>query len=136
MSTDALRAVAFDHVGIALESIDSALCALLGAPETLELMPSGAAVGRFGPGRQLEAVTSGRVGSPVDRFLEQRGPGLHHIALRVDEPLADVLARLEVAGYRAAGPVEPSSDGRPSVFLHPKTTGGVLLELVEGPRPA
>jgi catechol 2,3-dioxygenase-like lactoylglutathione lyase family enzyme len=136
MSAQAFRAVTLDHVGIALASLDSTLCELLGVPQALKLMPSGAAVGRFGPDMQLEAVTSGRAGSPVDRFLEQRGPGLHHIALRVDEPLADVLARLEGSGFHAAGPVEPSSDGRPSVFLHPKTTGGVLLELVEGPRPS
>jgi methylmalonyl-CoA/ethylmalonyl-CoA epimerase len=76
-----------------------------------------------------------RPGSPVERFLERRGPGLHHVAFRVDEPLAAVLARLRKLGIEPVGEIEPSSDGRPSVFLHPSTTGGVLVELVEGPRP-
>ena len=99
-------------------------------------MPSGVAVGRFGPCHMLELVAPASAGSPVERFLERRGPGLHHLALRVDEPLAEVVARLGELGIEAVGAVEPSSDGRPSIFLHPSTTGGVLVELVEGPRPA
>lgn len=81
-------------------------------------------------------MTPARAGSPVERFLERRGPGLHHIALRVDEPLPDALERLRAEGIEAVGEIETSSDGRPCVFLHPSSTGGVLVELVAGPRPA
>jgi hypothetical protein len=76
-----------------------------------------------------------RSGSPVDRFLEKRGPGLHHLALQVSLPLETVIEQLEAAGVTTLGAIQPSSDGRPSVFLHPSTTGGVLIELVAGHRP-
>ena len=132
-----LPALELDHVGIAVaDTGDSPLAAALGATElALTTMPSGVAVGRFGPDKRIELVTPAHAGNPIDRFLERRGPGLHHIALRVDEPLASVVERLDAAGIEAVGPIEPSSDGRPCVFLHPSTTGGVLVELIEGSRP-
>jgi methylmalonyl-CoA/ethylmalonyl-CoA epimerase len=95
-------------------------------------MPSGVAVGRIGAARAFELVVAVAPPTPIDRFLEQRGPGLHHIGLRVDEPLAALLGQLEAEGIASIGPIQPSSDGRPSVFLHPSTTGGILIELVEG----
>jgi catechol 2,3-dioxygenase-like lactoylglutathione lyase family enzyme len=132
-----LPALEVDHVGIAVDSAAGhPLVAALGDNVALTEMPSGVAVGRFGPCYMLELVASADAGSPVERFLERRGPGLHHLALRVDEPLAEVIARLGELGIETVGAVEPSSDGRPSIFLHPSTTGGVLVELVEGPRPA
>jgi methylmalonyl-CoA/ethylmalonyl-CoA epimerase len=132
-----LPAVALDHVGIAVESFEeSPLVRALGGAGSSTEMVSGVAVSRFGPGAQLELVAPARPGSPIERFLERRGPGLHHVAFRVDEPLASVLERLREDGVEAVGPIEPSSDGRPSVFLHPSSTGGVLVELVEGPRSA
>jgi catechol 2,3-dioxygenase-like lactoylglutathione lyase family enzyme len=99
-------------------------------------MPSGVAVARFGPAGMLELVWPERAGSPIAGFLARRGPGLHHVALRVDEPLESVARALRGAGLRLAGGVEPSSDGRPSLFVHPGATGGVLVELVEGERRA
>ncbi|MFN2629046.1 MAG: VOC family protein [Gaiellaceae bacterium] len=136
MSALPLPAVALDHVGVAVEPGGAPLAALLGAPAALTMMPSGVAVGRFGPNAALEVIAPAAPGNPIERFLERRGPGLHHIAFRIDEPLEQLLPRLEAAGFSAVGPVEPSSDGRPCLFLHPSTTGGVLVELVEGPRPA
>jgi hypothetical protein len=127
--------VALDHVGIAAVAADHPLARLLGVPgPELREMPSGVAVGRFGPGLQLELVAEARPGNPIARFLERRGPGLHHVALQVDEPLELVLGRLRSVGIEPVGRIEPSSDGRPSVFLHPSSMGGVLVELVEGPR--
>jgi methylmalonyl-CoA/ethylmalonyl-CoA epimerase len=129
-----LEAVAFDHVGIAAAEHSSGLTRLLGvAAVGARTMPSGVAVGRFGPGAALELVQPARPGSPVERFLARRGPGLHHLALRVDEPLSELLPKLAAAGFPIIGGVEPSSDRRPSVFIHPDGTGGVLVELVEGP---
>jgi methylmalonyl-CoA epimerase len=134
----ALPAIALDHVGIAVESVTaSPLRRALGDDNPrLTEMPSGVAVSRVGPGQQLELVEPARPGSPIERFLERRGPGLHHVAFRVDEPLADVLERLHEDGIEPVGGIEPASDGRPSVFLHPSSTGGVLVELVEGHCPA
>jgi methylmalonyl-CoA epimerase len=131
----ALAALELDHVGIAVASPDgNPLAAALGESVSLIEMRSGVGVGRFGPDDRLELVAPVGPGNPIERFLERRGPGLHHVALRVDEPLADVLERLREVAIEPVGEIEPSSDGRPSVFLHPATTGGVLVELVEGPR--
>jgi hypothetical protein len=129
-----LEEAILDHVGIAAESAETPLSLLVGDRDDLTTMPSGVAVARFGAERALELVVPARSGSPIDRFLEKRGPGLHHVALRVEKPLAELLPEIEQAGLKAVGPITPSSDGRLSVFLHPSSTGGVLIELVEGRR--
>jgi methylmalonyl-CoA epimerase len=132
-----IEAVALDHVGLAAPAHSTPLGDALGAG-SLEgvAMPSGVTVARFGPGRSLELVWPGRPGTPIDGFLARRGPGLHHLALRVDSDLGALRARLEAAGFELVGSgIERSSDGRPCVFLHPRATGGVLVELVEGASP-
>ena len=137
MDLSALPVVGLDHVGIAASDPDSPLAALLGGDgvgRAGRVMPSGVTVGRFGPGDALELVWPGRPGTPIDRFLDRRGPGLHHLGLRVEVPLADLLATLLEEGIEVIGGIELSSDGRPCLFLHPRSTGGVLVELVEGPR--
>jgi methylmalonyl-CoA/ethylmalonyl-CoA epimerase len=130
-----LGSATFDHVGIAAAADGARIAELLRGPKGLTQMPSGVSVGRFGADERLELVIPTRAGSPIDGFLERRGPGLHHLALQVDVPLETVVEQLAAAGVTTVGGMEPSSDGRPSVFLHPSTTGGVLIELVEGPRP-
>lgn len=131
-----LAALAVDHVGIAAAGPDAPLVRLLGADvaATGREMPSGVTVGRFGPGGGLELAWPGRPGTPVDAFLARRGPGLHHVALRVEGPLAELREQLVAAGVETIGDVDVSSDGRPCLFLHPRGTGGVLVELVEGAR--
>ena len=116
-----------DHVGIAAAGRHP-LEELLDAPATGVSMPSGVSVTRRSG---VEFVHPERPGSPVERFLERHGPGLHHIALAVPAPLEDVVAGLGEAGVLTAGPIEPGSDGRRTVFLHPRSLGGVLVELVE-----
>ncbi len=132
-----LPAVRVDHVGIAAPGPGTPLVDALGAGAVAgQAMPSGVTVARFGPAAALELVWPGRPGTPVDGFLARRGAGLHHVALQVDEDLAALRVRLEAAGLAVVGPgVERSSDGRPCLFLHPKSTGGVLVELVQGERP-
>jgi methylmalonyl-CoA/ethylmalonyl-CoA epimerase len=131
-----MQAVALDHVGIAVPSATGhrLVQALGGEPLELVEMRSGVAVARFGPGRQLELVVPARPGSPIERFLARRGPGLHHVGFEVDEPLLGMVEGLRASGFEPIGDIEPASDGRPSLFLHPSSTGGVLVELVEGPR--
>jgi len=74
--------------------------------------------------------------SPVGRFLARRGPGLHHVAYRVSD-LDAALERLAAAGVRLIDrqPRRGAHDRR-IAFLHPHSTGGVLIELVEGEPPA
>ena len=127
-----LAAAALDHVGIGVASPEGhPLVEALGGVVAGTLMPIGVMVGRFGHGQAFELVWPGRAGTPIDRFLERRGAGLHHIALVVREPLGPLAERLLAAGLGPIGEIETSSDGRPSLFLHPSTTGGVLVELVE-----
>ena len=133
MSEPLVRALALDHVGIAAAGPEVALPNLMGSSlGEGKRMPSGVIVGRFGPDAALELVWPGRETSPLSSFLARRGPGLHHVAFQVSESMQEVAARLAAAGLELTGPVQLSSDGRPSLFIHPRSTGGVLIELVEG----
>ncbi|MGH8986605.1 MAG: methylmalonyl-CoA epimerase [Acidimicrobiia bacterium] len=69
--------------------------------------------------------------SPVAKYLEKRGEGLHHIAYRVDS-CADALARVKAEGHKVIDEVpRPGSRGTTVAFVHPKTAFGTLIELVE-----
>jgi hypothetical protein len=131
-----LPAVSVEHIGIASRTPGTPLTDALGEKKLRgKLMPSGVIVAHVGPSDQLELLWPGQTGSPIDRFLDRRGPGLHHIALRVDVPLTPLVETLLSIGIRTTGPIERAADGRLSVFLHPSSMGGVLVELVEGERP-
>lgn len=133
MESEFLPIVAVDHVGIVAPSCaDIPLYGLFGG-RSLETrrMPSGVSVARFGPNRMLEIVVPTREGSPVERFLERRGQGLHHIAFATTESLDRLRGKLADFNLVPIGDIERSSDERPSLFIHPSSTGGVLVELVE-----
>lgn len=69
--------------------------------------------------------------TPVGRFLEKRGPGLHHIAFRVPD-LPEALSRLSEQGYRLIDETpRPGARGHQVAFLHPGSTAGTLVELVQ-----
>jgi methylmalonyl-CoA/ethylmalonyl-CoA epimerase len=69
---------------------------------------------------------------PIARSLATRGPGLHHLCFRTDDLEADV-ARLTARGYQFTTPEPtPGAHGSRVIFLHPRSTGGVLIELVQG----
>jgi methylmalonyl-CoA epimerase len=87
----------------------------------------------FAGEQRIELVEPAAADSPVSRFLEQRGPGLHHLAYRVDD-LAAALERLKAAGLRLIdGEPRPGAHGTRVAFVHPSATNGVLTELVEEP---
>ena len=76
----------------------------------------------------LEAVATD---SPIAKFVARRGPGLHHIAVRVADLEASV-DRLRASGRRlASDEIRVGAEGYRYVFLHPSSAGGVLLELIE-----
>ena len=81
-------------------------------------------------GPRIELLESTDPDSVVGRFLARRGEGLHHVALRVPD-LAAAVARLRAAGARLLGEPQTGAGGHRYVFLHPASTGGVLLELIE-----
>jgi LAO/AO transport system kinase len=68
--------------------------------------------------------------SPIAKFLEKRGPGLHHVALRVPD-LDATVSRLRANGARLLNEPRPGAGGHIYVFIHPASTGGVLLELIQ-----
>jgi methylmalonyl-CoA/ethylmalonyl-CoA epimerase len=71
--------------------------------------------------------------TPVGRFLGKRGPGVHHVGYRVAS-VADALEHLRAEGVGLIDEVpRPGSRGTTIAFVHPKDTGGVLIELVEAP---
>ncbi|MEX2100604.1 MAG: methylmalonyl-CoA epimerase [Acidimicrobiia bacterium] len=79
----------------------------------------------------VQLLTPVRADSPVAKFLEKRGEGLHHVGYRVDS-CADALARVKAEGFQAIDDApRPGSRGTTVAFLHPKTAFGTLIELVE-----
>jgi len=132
-----MPAHALDHVGIAVHSLDESL-------PLFESITGGKGHGRErvesqgvevvflgeGDGR-LELLAPTRDDSAVAKFLAKRGPGMHHLCYRV----ADVQAELD--RYRAAGAQlidqhpRPGAAGHLVAFLHPRSTGGVLVELLQ-----
>src|SRR5437588_4918390 len=126
-----------EHIGIATQSIDDALRFWRDAlglevahTETVEdqgvrvaMLPAGASA--------IELLEPTGESSPVAKFIEKRGPGIHHVAVRVADIRA-ALARLKAGGARLIDE-EPrmGAGGCLVAFVHPSASGGVLLELVE-----
>ncbi|HSM08711.1 MAG TPA: methylmalonyl-CoA epimerase [Gemmatimonadota bacterium] len=130
-----------DHIGIAVNSLAEAVpafSALLGSNSRGEEdVPSeGVRVAFFGEGSgRIELLEATSPDSPVARFLEKRGEGVHHVCLAVTD-LDAALERADDAGLRVLDPrIRPGAGGRRVAFLHPKTTSGVLIELSEGDEP-
>lgn len=127
-----------DHIGIAVNSLAEAIptySALLGCnvSGTEEVPSEGVRVAFFGEGEgRIELLEATGPDSPIARFLERRGPGVHHVCLAVP----DLEAALEEAEDAAVEVLEPrireGAGGHRVAFLHPKTTAGVLIELSEG----
>jgi methylmalonyl-CoA/ethylmalonyl-CoA epimerase len=126
-----------DHVAVAVPSLEEG-CRLFkllaGEPCSQEetLRTQGVRVAFAGALEILEPLGPE---TPVGRFLQRRGPGLHHIAFRVPE-LAGTLTRLEAEGIRLIDRVpRKGARGHQVAFIHPESTGGVLVELVENSSP-
>ncbi|SRR6266481_6738068 len=128
-----------DHIGIATRGIQDAIAfyrdALgLDVTETEEVAEQKVRVAMLPiGGSRIELLEATSADSPISRFLEKRGPGIHHIAVRVDDIRA-VLADLKQNGARLIDE-EPrkGAAGCLVAFVHPSSTGGVLLELVQRP---
>jgi methylmalonyl-CoA epimerase len=126
-----------DHVGIAVHSLDDSLPlfeSITGGKgygrERVEAQGVEVAFVGSGPGR-LELLAPTRDDSAVAKFLSRRGPGMHHLCYRVDDVAAE-LARWREAGAQLIDPEpRPGAGGHRVAFLHPKSTGGVLVELLE-----
>lgn len=125
-----------DHVALAVPSLGRALAFFeeLGLQaDGVEEIPSDQirmAMIPIGP-MCLEVMETTDPLGPVGRFLERRGPGFHHLAIRVDD-LEDTLHALAERGVRLVDQApRPGSNGTSVGFVHPEGTGGALVELVE-----
>jgi LAO/AO transport system kinase len=129
--------VAIDHLGVAVKSIEAALGfyeGQLGMQVSLRetvpqekvnvaMLPAG--------GPRIELLEPADPDSVIGRFLAKRGEGLHHVALRVPD-LKAAVERLRKAGARLLNEPQTGAGGHRYVFVHPASTGGVLVELIEG----
>ncbi|HEV8660139.1 MAG TPA: methylmalonyl-CoA epimerase [Thermoanaerobaculia bacterium] len=124
-----------DHIGIAVRSIDDAeIYAALGLAideiERIEKQGVKAAFLSVGDAN-LELLEPLSPDSPVAKFIEKRGEGIHHICLRVDN-IEEHLARLKARGFRLINEASvPGAHGCRVAFLHPAAGHGVLIELSE-----
>ena len=123
------------HVGVAVRDLEPALAFyrdVLGlephAPEVVD----GATIASLSFGEaQVELLAPVEPNSPIGRFLDRRGPGIHHICYRVPD-LDAALAACRKAGYRLVDEVpRRGAGGRRIAFVHPKSTAGILLELTD-----
>ena len=126
-----------DHIAIVVDDIEGALGfwrdALGLELDHVEDIPEQQSLVAFLPagGSEIELVEPTSDDSGVARYLQKRGPGMHHICLQV-EALESTLVELKTKGVRLINetPIE-GSDGKHLAFIHPESTQGVLVELYE-----
>ncbi len=127
------------HLAVLVEDIDVSLKFwrdILGIkPSRVSDMPAEAARIAFLPlgESEIELVQPAGQESGLSRYLEKRGPGLHHVCLQVDD-LAALLGELKAQGVQLINDQpKRADDGRLYAFIHPKSTYGVLVELYQLP---
>ena len=129
------RGTRIAHIGIAVHALDELLPFyrdILGMPEVPLDDADGARIAGLAAGESLvELLEAEAPDSPIARFVSKRGPGIHHICFAVDD-LDATLARCRAAGLRLIDETPRiGAEGKRIAFLHPGTTGGVLVELSE-----
>ena len=127
-----------DHLGVAVKSLAAArvfyenLGLAVVGEETVEAEQVRLAMVPVGETR-IELLEATSPESAIARFIAKRGEGLHHVALRVND-LAATVERLRKKGTRLiSDDIKVGAGGHLYVFVHPSSTGGVLLELCEDP---
>ena len=128
-----------DHIAIAVNDVESAAKeykAALGVDsvefETVETEGVKVAIIPLSNGR-IELMEPTNDSSPIKKFLEKKGEGLHHMALETDD-IEDEVTRMEECGIQFLGKIRPGSAGTKVTFIHPKSLHGVLTELCSHPK--
>jgi methylmalonyl-CoA/ethylmalonyl-CoA epimerase len=135
MQPKASKGARIAHIGIAVKSISGSLPFLKDILELEEVAvenSDGARIAALSAGESLvELLEPERDESPIGRFLARRGPGIHHVCFSVDD-LDATLAKCRDAGITL---IDESprigAEGKRIAFLHPGSTGGILIELSE-----
>ena len=135
MTSPARRGTRIAHIGIAVRALDASLPFyrdILGMPEAPLDDADGARIAGVAAGGSLvELLQAQAADSPIAKFVDTKGPGIHHLCFSVDD-LDATLARAKAAGITLIDE-QPriGAEGKRIAFLHPKSTGGVLIELAE-----
>ena len=129
------RGARIAHVGIAVRAIDELVPfyrELLGLDDHPLADSDGARIAGFAAEDSLvELLEPSVADSPISRFIDRRGPGIHHICSAVHD-LDDTLARCRAKGITLIDDApRMGAEGKRIAFLHPASTGGVLIELTE-----
>ncbi len=128
-----------DHIAIAVNNVEDAAKQYqqaLGVKEviyeTVESEGVKLAIIKLENGR-IELMQPIRDDSPIKKFLEKKGEGLHHMALATDD-IEKEYERMEGCGIQFLGKIRDGSEGTKIVFIHPKSLHGVLAELCSHPK--
>lgn len=126
-----------EHIGIAVKNLDESnavFAKLFGAEhyKTEEVESEGVKTSFFKSGpNKIELLEATKPESPIAKFLEKKGEGIHHIAFAVEDIEAEI-RRLQQEGFRVLNEVpKKGADNKLVAFLHPKGTNGVLVELCQ-----
>jgi methylmalonyl-CoA/ethylmalonyl-CoA epimerase len=126
-----------EHIGIAVKSLEVSNIVfekLFGAPayKSEEVESEGVNTSFFmnGPNK-IELLEAKNPESPIAKFIEKKGEGIHHIAFDVEDIVSEI-ARLKSEGFIVLNDIpKKGADNKLVVFLHPKSTNGVLIELCQ-----
>ncbi len=126
-----------EHIGIAVKDLETSNLLfekLFGAPhyKIEEVASEGVKTSFFQSGpNKIELLEATNADSPIAKFLEKKGEGVHHIAFAVTDIVAEI-ARLKEEGFRVLNETpKRGADNKWVAFLHPKSTNGVLIELCQ-----
>lgn len=126
-----------EHIGIAvkdLEKSNALFASLFGKPhyKIEEVVSEGVKTSFFKSGpNKIELLEATKPDSPIAKFIEKKGEGIHHIAFAVDN-IETEIKRLKNEGFTVLNEVpKKGADNKLVAFLHPKTTNGVLIELCQ-----
>lgn len=126
-----------EHIGIAvrdLETSNELFEKLMGAPsyKIEEVLAEGVRTSFFESGpNKIELLEATNENSPIAKYIEKRGEGIHHIAFAVQDIRAEMNRLAEEGFTLLSDEPKEGADGKWVVFLHPKTTNGVLVELCQ-----
>jgi len=126
-----------EHIGIAVKDLDASndlYAKLLGKPhyKIEEVLTEGVRTSFFEVGpNKIELLEATRPDSPIAKFIEKKGEGIHHMAFGVDDIEAE-MKRLKFEGFVLLNETpKEGADNKLVAFVHPKTAGGVLVELCQ-----
>ena len=132
-----MKITGIDHIGIAVKSIDGSRSfwsdILNISVQGIETVEEQKVTTAFLPlsCSEIELLEASAHGSTIQKFIEKRGQGIHHIALKV-ENLEEAIEELKTKGVRLINDTPRRGAGNKKIaFIHPESTGGVLLELTE-----